>query len=122
MRAARAADREAKTPIPERIWALRNVAGTLGLGASPGERARARQLLEQAVLMKQRLAGAPDHPCALPELAALAALLAPEPAWGEDAAGVAALALRAAARIAEAYAAAGDALSAAILLEAGLRK
>lgn len=28
----------------------------------PGERARARQLLEQAVLLKQQFAGAPDHP------------------------------------------------------------
>jgi hypothetical protein len=31
----------------------------------PGERARARQLLEQAVLLKQQYAGAPDHPGAL---------------------------------------------------------
>ena len=28
----------------------------------PGERARARQLLEQAVLLKQQYAGAPGHP------------------------------------------------------------
>ncbi len=61
MAAARAADREAKTPVPERVWALRNVAGTLALGG-PGERGRARQLLERAVLLKQEFAGAPDHP------------------------------------------------------------
>lgn len=36
-------------------------AGQLSMGG-PGERARARQLLEQAVLLKQQFAGAPDHP------------------------------------------------------------
>jgi hypothetical protein len=61
MRAARMADREAKTPIPERVWALKNVAGTLAMGGL-GERARARKLLEQAVLLKQQFAGAADHP------------------------------------------------------------
>lgn len=61
MRAARMADRNAKTPVPERVWALRNVAGTLAMGG-PGERSRARQLLEQAVILKQQFAGAPDHP------------------------------------------------------------
>lgn len=61
MRAARMADKEAKTPIPERVWALRNVAGTLAMGG-PGERAKARKFLEQAVKLKQKFAGAPDHP------------------------------------------------------------
>ena len=104
IKAARRAEEEAKTPIPERCWALRNVAGaaaecggvgkvrvmllgirrvagyaagalagyrcgivfcclpgTLSMGG-PGERARARQLLEQAVQLKQQFAGAPDHP------------------------------------------------------------
>lgn len=37
------------------------LAGTLSMGG-PGERARARQLLEQAVQLKQQFAGAPDHP------------------------------------------------------------
>lgn len=40
-------------------WSV--AAGTLSMGG-PGERARARQLLEQAVLLKQQFAGAPDHP------------------------------------------------------------
>lgn len=130
IKAARRAEEEAKTPIPERCWALRNVAGgctsegagcdsaggergrlseeagmqgggggalhkrcataclpaclpalpqpqcrltgaallaallpagTLSMGGA-GERARARKLLEQAVLLKQQFAGAPDHP------------------------------------------------------------
>lgn len=110
IKAARRAEEEAKTPIPERCWALRNVAGaaaewdamgqfgvaaghpqrcwpcigcmhllannaacivscclpgTLSMGG-PGERARARQLLEQAVQLKQQFAGAPDHPGVLP--------------------------------------------------------
>lgn len=61
LRAARMADKDAKTPVPERVWALRNVAGTLAMGGA-GERARARQLLEQAVLLKQQWAEANDHP------------------------------------------------------------
>ena len=107
IKAARRAEEEAKTPVPERCWALRNVAGAAGAGrlglavgrnrdvvllwqtcktgvwftrlaaafapchpplagtlsmGGPGERARARQLLEQAVLLKQGFAGAKDHP------------------------------------------------------------
>lgn len=118
IKAARRAEQDAKTPVPERCWALRNVAGwqgghaallvcrvfysaflcwtpsgrgihhlgkqcdsalsfqahtchaiiplpimtgTLSMGGA-GERARARQLLEQAVLLKQQFAGAADHP------------------------------------------------------------
>ena len=121
MKAARAADRDAKTPVPERCWALRNVAGALAMGG-PGERARARELLEQAVLLKQRFAGAPDHPGALPELVALHGVLAAAPDWAADAAGVARLALRALAGVADAYAAIGDATSAVALLEAALRR
>lgn len=60
--AERAAAREANTPLPERIWALRNVAATLALGG-PGELARARQLLEKAVQLKQEsVGGAAEHP------------------------------------------------------------
>ena len=120
-KAARAADRDAKTPVPERCWALRNVAGALAMGG-PGERTRARELLEQAVLLKQRFAGAPDHPGVLPELVALYGVLAAEPEWAADAGGVARLALRALAGVADAYAAAGDAAAAATLLEAALRR
>jgi uncharacterized coiled-coil protein SlyX len=121
LRAARAADRDSKTPVPERVWALRNVAGSLALGG-PGERARARALLEQAVLLKQRFAGGPDHPGVLPELVALETLLSGEPAWAGDAAGVAALVLRSLGRVAEGYARGGDPASAAVLLEAALRR
>ncbi|PSC67518.1 hypothetical protein C2E20_8825 isoform B [Micractinium conductrix] len=121
IKAARRAEEEAKTPIPERCWALRNVAGTLSMGGA-GERARARKLLEQAVLLKQQFAGAPDHPGVLPELLPLVALLAADPEWQRDAAGAAALALACLNRVAAGYRAQGDALSVAILLEAGLRK
>ena len=64
--AERAAEREAATPLPERIWALRNVAATLALGG-PGELARARQLLEKALQLQQEsLGGAAEHPGAAP--------------------------------------------------------
>ncbi|PRW44890.1 apoptotic chromatin condensation inducer in the nucleus-like isoform X1 [Chlorella sorokiniana] len=121
IKAARRAEEEAKTPIPERCWALRNVAGTLSMGG-PGERARARQLLEQAVQLKQQFAGAPDHPGVLPELLPLAALLSSVPDWERDAGGVSALILRALNAVAADYQRQGDAVSAAILLEAALRR
>ncbi|GAB4817100.1 hypothetical protein N2152v2_004146 [Parachlorella kessleri] len=121
IKAARVAAKEASTPIPERVWALRNVAGTLSLGG-PSERGRARRLLEQAVLLKQQFAGAPDHPAALPELMALLDLLAGEGQWRGDATGVAALIMAALRGVADAYAAAGDPTSATVVLEAGLRK
>ena len=121
IRAARLEERESKTPVAERVWALRNVAGTLAMGG-PGERSRARQLLEQAVLIKQQFAGAPDHPAVLPELSALADVLASEPEWATDAAGVAALVLRLLGNIAEGYSQVGDNTSAALIMEAGLRQ
>ena len=121
LRAARAAEREATTPVPERCWALRNVASTLALGGA-SERGQARHMLEKAVLLKQRAAGAADHPSVLPELAPLAKLLAGEAGWEEDAAGAATLALRVYGGVADAYAAAGDAASAVALLEAAVRR
>ncbi len=60
--AERAAQREAATPLPERVWAMRNVAATLALGG-PGELSRARQLLEKALQLKQEsVDGATEHP------------------------------------------------------------
>lgn len=53
--------REEATPVPERAWALRNVAATLSLGGA-GERARARTLLEKAVTLKEQWLDDPEHP------------------------------------------------------------
>ena len=53
--------REEATPVPERAWALRNVASTLALGG-PGERARARSLLEKAVILKEQWLNDDQHP------------------------------------------------------------
>lgn len=58
----------------------------------------------------------------LPELLPLASLLAAEPEWERDAAGVAALLLGALRLVAASYQRQGDATSAAIVLEAGLRR
>jgi hypothetical protein len=122
IKAARLAERDANTPIAERVWALRNVAGTLAMGG-PGERSRARQLLEQAVQLKQQWADAPDHPVVLPELSALGEVLERGgKEWEADAAGVAALALRVLGGIAAAYSAAADPASAAAVMEAALRR
>ncbi len=59
--AARAAAREAATPVPERVWALQNVGSTLALQGAAGL-ARARQLLERAVLLKAEWVGGARHP------------------------------------------------------------
>lgn len=58
----------------------------------------------------------------LPELLPLAALLGSVPEWERDAAGVSALILRALNAVAADYQQQGDAVSAAILLEAALRR
>ena len=63
----------------------------------------------------------PALAAALPELAALLDLLRSDPAWRGDAAGVAALIMSVLRRVADAYAAASDAASAVVLLEAGLQ-
>ena len=121
IRAARVAEREAKTPLAERVWALRNVAGTLGIGG-PGERARARQLLEQAVQLKQQAAGAADHPSVLPELMALGELLEKNSEWQSDATGVGGLLLRVMGNISTLYSEENDGLSAALVMETALRR
>ena len=121
IRAARVADKEAKTPLAEKLWAMRNVAGTLAMGGAK-EKSRARKLLEEAVLLKQEAAGAADHPSLLPEFIELCDLLIREPDWESDAAGVASLILRSFGQIASLYAHTGDPLSGMLLLEAGLRK
>ena len=61
VRAARMQVREEATPVPERAWALRNVAATLSLGGA-GERARARTLLEKAVTLKEQWLDDVEHP------------------------------------------------------------
>lgn len=53
--------REEATPVPERAWALRNVAATLSLGG-PGEKARARTLLEKALSLKEQWLDDLEHP------------------------------------------------------------
>lgn len=58
----------------------------------------------------------------LPELLPLVDLLAADPEWQRDAAGVAALGMSCLSKVAAAYQQKGDPVSAAILLEASLRK
>lgn len=118
-RAERLAEMETKTPVPERVWALRNVAGTLAMGGL-GERSRARQLLEQAVQLKQRFSGSLEHPSVLPELVALHGVLRLDSQWAPDAAAVAGKIIDALSTIALAYQSSGDVLSAAVLLEAAV--
>lgn len=55
---------EASVPIPERVWALKNVGATQAMSGPEG-RARARQLLERAVSLKRELVGSAKHPGAV---------------------------------------------------------
>ena len=61
MAAMKQAEMEASTPVPERIWALKNVGSTLAMGG-PASRPRARQLLERAVNLKREFVGDARHP------------------------------------------------------------
>jgi hypothetical protein len=121
LRKARAKEREAKTPVTERIWALKNVASSLALG-NLGEVSRARKLLEQAVLLKQDMCESSDHPAVFPEALSLLKVIRGRDEWRKDASGVAVLFLRIVMNISEGYVEAGDFLSACIVLEFGLRE
>ncbi len=61
--AERAAAREAATPVPERVWALRNVAATAAMSGPAGV-GRAVQLLEKAIGLKEEWVGGAEHPSA----------------------------------------------------------
>jgi hypothetical protein len=62
--ADRAAARDAATPVPERVWALRNVAATAAMSGAGGV-ARAVQLLDKALALKQEWVGSAEHPSKL---------------------------------------------------------
>lgn len=119
LRKARAKEREAKTPVTERIWALKNVASSLAMGGQ-GEVSRSRQLLEQAVLLKQDMCEVKDHPAVFPEALSLLKVIRSRKEWQNDAAGVGALFLAIVMNISRGYADIGDDLSACAVLELGL--
>jgi len=121
LRKARAKEREAKTPVTERIWALKNVASSLSIGG-PGEVSRARQLLEQAVLLKQDMCELNDHPAVFPEALALLRIIKTREDWKKDAAGVATLFLTIVTNISRGYVDIGDELSACAVMELGLHE
>ena len=73
---ARADKRKAAVPPAERIWALRNVAQTLALGGRKSW-PQARDMLQEAVQLKQCLVGSTQHPGGRPGLPLPAALLLP---------------------------------------------
>lgn len=119
--AARAAQREAATPIPERVWALRNVAATSALGGPAGA-ARAVQLLQQAVKLKEDDLGDSYHPCLLPELDAMAqAAAAAGPDLGDTETEARERALRILSYVAARYKATGNVGSGVVLLQAAIR-
>jgi len=121
LRKARAREREATTPVTERIWALRNVASSLAIGNS-GEVSRARQLLEQAVLIKQDMCESKDHPAVFPEALLLLKVIRGPSEWKEDASGVASLFLKISMNIADGYVRLEDLCSACIALELALNE
>lgn len=62
-----ALEKEALTPVPERVWALRNIAATMALG-DRSSRQKARELYSKAVELQQEFFGCENHPCLLGEL------------------------------------------------------
>ena len=52
---------EKAVPIPERVWALRNVGETSAMGGGNGV-FRARSLLERALQLKESFVGSSRHP------------------------------------------------------------
>ena len=61
--------------VPERVWALRNVSATAAMGGPSGA-ARAVQLLDKALALKEEWVGSPEHPSASsPGLHSLQALV-----------------------------------------------
>lgn len=121
LRRARAKERESKTPVTERIWALKNVAASLSIGNS-GEVSRARKLLEQAVLLKQEMCGGMTHPATFPEVLSLLRVIRTRSDWKNDASGVASLFFKIAMNICEGYLEIGDSVSACLVLECCLRE
>ncbi|KAL3153047.1 hypothetical protein ABBQ38_012071 [Trebouxia sp. C0009 RCD-2024] len=121
VRAARMAVREEATPVPERAWALRNVASTLALGG-PGERARARTLLEKAVTLKEQWLDDKEHPGLLVELDALSSVLESSAEWRADAGAIRARMLRILSLVASRFLSAGETASAVVVLESAVRQ
>ena len=110
----RAEESEALTPLPEKAWALRNVA------LASGNPERARAMLRQGLGYLERHLGSDAHPGLLTDMLALAGVCegraGEDPAWAAEAA---ALRRRAAGVVAAAAAAAeagGDPARAAALL------
>ena len=65
VRRARREEVEATTPVPERIWALRNAAAALALTGVP---VKAREMMENAVQLKDDWVDDPVSPRLLGEL------------------------------------------------------
>lgn len=83
---ARVRERESQIPVPERTWALRNVAYSLTLGG-PSELARAREMYELSLSLLEGFYARPAHPGLLLDNLTLAGVLARREAWrGEEAA------------------------------------
>ena len=63
------------SPIPEKSWALRNVAGTLALKSSRGQVLQAKAMYEESVRLKEDYFASDSHPGLLEDLLPLARML-----------------------------------------------
>eukprot|EP00892_Ulva_mutabilis_P007024 jgi/Ulvmu1/4694/UM002_0425.1 len=73
------------TPVPERVWALRNIAATMALGDRKSKE-KARELYSKALQLQRSYLTDDRHPGLLGELWRLAELLQLEDDWQADAA------------------------------------
>lgn len=62
-----AVEKEALIPIPERVWALRNIASTMALG-DRSSKVKARELFSNAIELQREYLGNQKHPGLLGEL------------------------------------------------------
>ena len=69
---------DGSSPIPERTWALRNVAATLALESTPEAARQAREMLEESVSLKAEYLGSGSHPGLLEDILPLARLASRE--------------------------------------------
>ncbi|CAD7703532.1 unnamed protein product [Ostreobium quekettii] len=119
--AARVKERDESTPVPERVWALRNVARTLSIGApSASATSQATDLLTKAVKLQEQHLGTSKHPGMLPVLYDLSTVLLKVPESRSDAAGVVTTILEILKELGERYQRQADMASAVICMESGV--
>ncbi|GMH42169.1 hypothetical protein BSKO_10088 [Bryopsis sp. KO-2023] len=116
--AARAQEAEDATPVPERVWAMRNVARTLSMGSSLSQ---AKSLIEKALRLQVEHLETKDHPGVIPALFDYAQVLSKLPGEEQQAQSVWEDVLALVDSVGDRYRKQGDLASAVISWECGVK-